>query len=147
VLREQDYEVTGLDLLASPGTDVVGSVTERALVRDCLAGVSAVLHAATLHKPHVGSHGMQEFVDTNVTGTHAPPPSRTISARPSQIRLRRTAVSRQDRHAEPLLPTGSPGDLRAGLSVHKPMDDVCKTAIHLCAGGGNAGDSGDRPRP
>jgi nucleoside-diphosphate-sugar epimerase len=68
-LREQDCEVTGLDLLASPGTDVVGSATERALVRDCLGGVSAVLHAATLHKPHVGSHGKQEFVDTNVTGT------------------------------------------------------------------------------
>ena len=27
------------------------------------------LHAATLHKPHVGSHSRQEFVDTNVTGT------------------------------------------------------------------------------
>jgi nucleoside-diphosphate-sugar epimerase len=31
--------------------------------------VDAVLHAATLHKPHVGSHGKQAFVDTNVTGT------------------------------------------------------------------------------
>jgi UDP-glucose 4-epimerase len=28
-----------------------------------------VVHAATLHKPHVGSHGRREFVDTNVTGT------------------------------------------------------------------------------
>ncbi|MGH3165202.1 MAG: NAD-dependent epimerase/dehydratase family protein [Trebonia sp.] len=28
-----------------------------------------MLHAATLHKPHVGSHGKQDFVDTNVTGT------------------------------------------------------------------------------
>ena len=69
VLREQDYEVTGLDLLASPGTDVVGSITERALVRECLDGASAVLHAATLHKPHVGSHGKQDFVAANVTGT------------------------------------------------------------------------------
>jgi UDP-glucose 4-epimerase len=31
--------------------------------------VGAVLHAATLHKPHVGTHSRQEFVDTNVTGT------------------------------------------------------------------------------
>ena len=69
VLRGQDYEVVGLDLLASPGTDAVGSITERTLVRDCLDGVSAVLHAATLHKPHVGSHGKQDFVDANVTGT------------------------------------------------------------------------------
>ena len=32
-------------------------------------GVDAVLHAATLHKPHVGSHTRQEFVETNITGT------------------------------------------------------------------------------
>ena len=69
VLRGHGYEVVGLDLLASPSTTVVGSITERALVRDCLSGVNAVLHTATLHKPHVGSHGRQAFVDTNVTGT------------------------------------------------------------------------------
>jgi UDP-glucose 4-epimerase len=28
-----------------------------------------VFHAATLHKPHVATHGRQDFVDTNVTGT------------------------------------------------------------------------------
>jgi UDP-glucose 4-epimerase len=38
-------------------------------VRRCVEGVDAILHAATLHKPHVGSHSRQEFVDTNVTGT------------------------------------------------------------------------------
>jgi nucleoside-diphosphate-sugar epimerase len=31
--------------------------------------VDAVLHSATLHKPHVASHTRQDFVDTNVTGT------------------------------------------------------------------------------
>jgi len=34
-----------------------------------MEGVGAVLHAATLHKPHVGSHAWRDFVDTNVTGT------------------------------------------------------------------------------
>ena len=34
-----------------------------------VAGVDAILHAATLHKPHVGSHTRQEFVETNITGT------------------------------------------------------------------------------
>jgi nucleoside-diphosphate-sugar epimerase len=48
---------------------VVGSVADRAVVRECLAGADGVLHAATLHKPHVGSHGKQAFVDANVTGT------------------------------------------------------------------------------
>ncbi len=69
VLRSQDREVVGLDRLASPFTSVTGSVSDRETVRRCLAGVTAVLHPATLHKPHVGSHARQEFVDTNVTGT------------------------------------------------------------------------------
>ncbi|MBO0808428.1 MAG: NAD(P)-dependent oxidoreductase [Actinobacteria bacterium] len=69
VLRAAGREVTGLDLLASEFTSVTGSVTDRALVRECVAGAGAVLHAATLHKPHVGSHRRQAFVDTNITGT------------------------------------------------------------------------------
>ena len=69
VLRAEGADVVGLDLLASPFTDVVGSVADRACVRRCLEGAGAVLHAATLHKPHVGSHGRAAFVEANVTGT------------------------------------------------------------------------------
>jgi len=69
VLREQGRDIVGLDLLDSPFTSVTGRVTDRAVVRRCLEGVGAVLHAATLHKPHIGSHGRQDFVDTNVSGT------------------------------------------------------------------------------
>jgi UDP-glucose 4-epimerase len=69
VLLERGHDVTGIDLKAAPYTTVVGSVADRDLVRACLAGAGAVLHAATLHKPHVESHSKQEFVDANVTGT------------------------------------------------------------------------------
>ena len=69
VLREQEYAVVGLDLQGSACTTVVGSITDRQLVQTCLAGVDTVLHAATLHKPHVVSHEQQAFVDTNITGT------------------------------------------------------------------------------
>jgi UDP-glucose 4-epimerase len=69
VLRDGGYEVIGLDVRQSPHTTVVGSVTDRAVVRQSMAGVDAVLHTATLHKPHVGSHGKQAFVDTTVSGT------------------------------------------------------------------------------
>jgi nucleoside-diphosphate-sugar epimerase len=34
-----------------------------------MRGVATVLHAATLHKPHVATHSRQDFVDVNVTGT------------------------------------------------------------------------------
>jgi UDP-glucose 4-epimerase len=69
VLRDAGHEVVGLDVLGSPTTTLTGSVADRGLVRRALAGVDAVLHAATLHKPHVGSHAWADFVETNVTGT------------------------------------------------------------------------------
>jgi len=55
--------------LKSPTTTIVGSIADRTVVRQATAGVDAVVHAATLHKPHVGSHGRTEFVETNITGT------------------------------------------------------------------------------
>ncbi|MCW2983042.1 MAG: NAD(P)-dependent oxidoreductase [Conexibacter sp.] len=63
------HEPVGIDVVAGDFTAVVGSIADRATVRGAVAGVDAVLHAATLHKPHVGSHSRQEFVDTNITGT------------------------------------------------------------------------------
>jgi nucleoside-diphosphate-sugar epimerase len=64
-----DVEVIGLDRLPSPHTSQVGSITDPALVAQCMRGVEVVFHTATLHKPHVSTHGRQAFVDTNVTGT------------------------------------------------------------------------------
>jgi len=69
VLRDAGREVVGVDVLTSPFTTVTGSIADRDTVRRCLDGVGAVLHPATLHKPHVGSHDRQAFVDTNITGT------------------------------------------------------------------------------
>ena len=68
-LRERKHEVVGLDVLASPFTKHVGSIIDRALVKHCMTGVDTVFHAATLHKPHVGTHGRQDFIDTNISGT------------------------------------------------------------------------------
>lgn len=65
------HEAVGIDVLPSPYTEHVGSITDRALVRRCMQGVDAVLHAATLHKPHVATHGRQAFVDVNVSGVLA----------------------------------------------------------------------------
>ena len=68
-LRERGTPVRGIDVLPSSFTDAVGSIVDRAFVRDAMRGVTQVLHAATLHKPHVATHTRQQFVDTNVTGT------------------------------------------------------------------------------
>lgn len=68
-LRAQGREAIGLDIAPSEWTDHVGSIVDRDVVDHAMQGVQAVLHAATLHKPHVATHSRQDFVDTNITGT------------------------------------------------------------------------------
>jgi UDP-glucose 4-epimerase len=68
-LRDTRHEAIGFDLLASPFTHIVGSITDRTLVKRALDGVDAVLHTATLHKPHIATHDTRSFIDTNVLGT------------------------------------------------------------------------------
>ncbi|MBX2878130.1 MAG: NAD(P)-dependent oxidoreductase [Saprospiraceae bacterium] len=68
-LRQRNQPVLGIDILPSPFTDRVGSVADRQFVKDCMQGITVVLHAATLHKPHIKTHTRQDFIDTNTTGT------------------------------------------------------------------------------
>jgi nucleoside-diphosphate-sugar epimerase len=68
-LRELGHEPIGLDIVAGPFTRRVGSIWDRAFVKDCMTGIETVFHAATLHKPHVATHRRQDFVDINITGT------------------------------------------------------------------------------
>lgn len=68
-LREAGRPVRGFDRLHSDFTDVVGSITDVPLVEETMRGVDAVLHVATLHKPHVTTHSPQAFIDANISGT------------------------------------------------------------------------------
>jgi UDP-glucose 4-epimerase len=68
-LRLQGHETVGIDVLAAPETDVVGSIQDADLVQSCMVGVDVVMHAATLHKPHVASHSAQDFINVNISGT------------------------------------------------------------------------------
>jgi UDP-glucose 4-epimerase len=68
-LRSAGRDAIGIDLRPSRLTDAVGSIVDRDFVGPCMDGVEAVVHTATLHKPHVATHSRQAFVDTNVTGT------------------------------------------------------------------------------
>jgi UDP-glucose 4-epimerase len=62
-------EAMGLDIKSSPFTQRVGSITDRGFVAQCVKSVDAVMHTATLHKPHIASHTRQQFIDTNITAT------------------------------------------------------------------------------
>ena len=68
-LARTGHDALGIDILASQFTQAVGSIVDRGFVERCMAGIEAVIHTATLHKPHVATHSRQDFVDTNITGT------------------------------------------------------------------------------
>jgi hypothetical protein len=81
-LRQSSHEVIGLDIVASPFTTHVGSIADEKQVAACVAGVDAILHTATLHKPHIGSHSPQAFVDVcRIAWTPATPASTTSGSR------------------------------------------------------------------
>ncbi|CAI7665124.1 unnamed protein product [Penicillium pancosmium] len=65
------FKPLGIDIIPSPTTTLVGSVSDRAFIASIFDSntIKHVLHAATLHKPHVGSHSKEEFITTNITGT------------------------------------------------------------------------------
>jgi UDP-glucose 4-epimerase len=58
-----------VDRKPSAFTHLVGDISDQRFIEHCMKGVRAVVHAATLHKPHVATHPWQAFIDTNVTGT------------------------------------------------------------------------------
>ncbi|WP_375285295.1 NAD-dependent epimerase/dehydratase family protein [Marinicauda pacifica] len=63
------HEPVGLDARPGAFTRHTGSICDVNLVRSTIRGADAVIHTATLHKPHVATHSWADFVDTNITGT------------------------------------------------------------------------------
>jgi UDP-glucose 4-epimerase len=70
-LFREEHQVIGLDLLPSRHTQIVGSVTNRELVRRTIRDfeAEAIVHAAALHKPHIATHQASDFIAVNVQGT------------------------------------------------------------------------------
>ena len=66
---ETGHQLFGMDLTASPFTSLTGSITDQKLVAEVMTGIEAVIHTATLHKPHIATHTNQDFIDTNISGT------------------------------------------------------------------------------
>jgi UDP-glucose 4-epimerase len=71
MLEAAGHAVVGLDREPGPTTRVVGSITDADLVRETVRGfaIEAVIHTATLHKPHVATRPASAFVAVNVQGT------------------------------------------------------------------------------
>jgi UDP-glucose 4-epimerase len=70
-LRAERRPVRGVDIKPSPFAGCVGSIGDRDLISASMRGVRTVIHAASLHKPHVATHSKRDFIDTNILGTLA----------------------------------------------------------------------------
>lgn len=68
-LTSTGHQAIGVDILGGPFTRKVGTIVDRDFIRSSMSGIEAVIHTATLHKPHVATHSRQDFIDTNITGT------------------------------------------------------------------------------
>ncbi len=68
-LKTQARPFTGVDVKDGPFTTHQGDIADPDFVARVMKGASAVIHAATLHKPHVVTHSNQQFVEVNITGT------------------------------------------------------------------------------
>ncbi len=69
-LREQDYEVLGIDLIPSETTDGLFDIRDRKLMEDITNGYDAIIHTAALHGKHTDlNYPREEFIETNITGT------------------------------------------------------------------------------
>lgn len=71
LLSDNGHAVTGLDIVPSVHTQVIGSVADRALIDRTMGeyGIEAVIHGGALHKPDIVRYPRQAFVDVNVSGT------------------------------------------------------------------------------
>lgn len=68
-LIAQGWQVRGLDRTAGPFTQWRAEIDHAPTLRDALSGVSAVVHCAALHAPHVGVFTDAEFDRINVRAT------------------------------------------------------------------------------
>ncbi len=68
-INKTNHTFVSIDIKPSKYTTHVGSITDREFVKECMIGVNAIIHTATLHKPHVATHSYKDFVDTNLMGT------------------------------------------------------------------------------
>ncbi|UII32760.1 NAD(P)-dependent oxidoreductase [Fulvivirga ulvae] len=68
-LLKEKYDVVGVDLVEGEHTHHRGSLTDRDFVFRIANGMSAIIHTASLHAPHVATHSRKDFIDTNISGT------------------------------------------------------------------------------
>jgi UDP-glucose 4-epimerase len=70
-LRALGHIVVGLDPVGSEQTQLVGSVSDRDLVRRAIVenDIEAIIHSGALHKPDIERRRREDFIEVNIRGT------------------------------------------------------------------------------
>jgi UDP-glucose 4-epimerase len=68
-LRGDGIEALGIDSRPGRETALVADIRDARSMRRALRGCGAVIHAASLHAPHVPLRSKRDFIDVNVAGT------------------------------------------------------------------------------
>ncbi|HEY7093472.1 MAG TPA: NAD(P)-dependent oxidoreductase [Ktedonobacterales bacterium] len=125
-----EHEVIGTDVRPGEWTTHAGDITDAGLIADLMRGVDVVIHIASLHAPHVGQRSMQDFVDTNVTGT-----LRLLEAASAAHVRRFVYTSTTSVYGEALVPDGQEAVWVTEDLTPRPRDiyDITKLAAEeLC---------------
>jgi nucleoside-diphosphate-sugar epimerase len=122
--------VIGLDVRPGDWTTQVGDITDVDFIADLIRGMDVVIHTASLHAPHVGQRSMQDFVETNITGT-----LRLLEAASATGVRRFVYTSTTSVYGEALVPDGGEAVWVTEDLTPRPRDiyDITKlTAEALC---------------
>ncbi|MBB6499246.1 NAD-dependent epimerase/dehydratase family protein [Pedobacter cryoconitis] len=69
-LRNHGHEVTGIDLIAHPSTDLIIDITNPTAVEQVTRNMEAVIHTAAIHGKHYDlNYPREDFINVNIKGT------------------------------------------------------------------------------
>jgi nucleoside-diphosphate-sugar epimerase len=68
-MLSSDHAVVGVDLIPGKHTTNLGNLNDRDFIFSVTKDMDIVIHAASLHAPHIKEYTPEAFIDTNVKGT------------------------------------------------------------------------------
>ncbi|QNF34032.1 NAD(P)-dependent oxidoreductase [Adhaeribacter swui] len=71
LLRMNNYNILGIDLIESDTTDEIIDIRDRNIIKEVTKGVDAIIHTAALHGKHTDlNYSRDKFIETNINGTN-----------------------------------------------------------------------------
>lgn len=71
LLRTNNYDVLGIDLLQGETTDELIDIRDNNIIKEVTQGIDAIIHTAALHGKHTDlNYPRNKFIDTNINGTN-----------------------------------------------------------------------------